>query len=88
MNAMLGELTTRYRDCIVVFDAPPLLVTSEAKVLATRVGQVVLVVEASRTPRGAVERAFAALEQCTCVMSVLNKGKDPVRSYGYGDYYG
>jgi len=88
MNVLLGELTTRYRDTIVVFDAPPLLVTSEAKVLATRVGQVVLVVEASRTPLGAIERAFSALEQCSCVMSVLNKGKDPVRSYGYGDYYG
>ena len=88
MNRLLADLAVRYRDHVVIFDAPPLLVTSEAKVLASRVGQVLVVVEASRTPRAAVERAFVTLQQCPTVMSLLNKGDKPAPSYGYGDYYG
>ena len=88
MNRLLADLAVSYSDHMVIFDSPPLLVTSEAKVLASRVGQVLVVVEASKTPCPAIERAFAALEQCQTVMSVLNKGEGPTRNYGYGDYYG
>ena len=70
---------------IVVFDVPPLLVASEAQVLASRVGQVVMVVEASRTPSSAVSQAFAMLEDCPVVMSVLNKAPDS--PLGHGHYY-
>lgn len=87
MERLLVSLATDYPGQIVVFDAPPLLLTSEAKVLATRVGQVVLVVEAARTPRSVVEQAFAAVEQCPVVMSVLNKANEPEVRGGYG-YYG
>ena len=62
---------------IVVFDAPPLLATNEAAVLAKQVGQVLLVVEASRTPAAAVRRAFDALAERPVVMSVLNKTRAP-----------
>jgi len=88
METLLVSMSTRYADRVVIFDAPPLLVTNEAKVLASRVGQVVLVVEASTTPRRAVEQAFAALEQCPIVMSVLNKAHRQAIPGGYGDYYG
>jgi receptor protein-tyrosine kinase len=88
MDRLLAELAGSLPDHIVVFDAPPLLVTTEAKVLASHVGQVVMVVESMRTPRSAVETAFAALDQCPCVMSILNKGDEPAVGYGYGDYYG
>jgi receptor protein-tyrosine kinase len=71
-----------------VFDAPPLLLTNEAKVLASRVGQVVLVVEASKTPRAVVAQAFAAVEQCPIVLSVLNKAPESATPLGYGYYYG
>ena len=67
--------------------APPLLVTNEATVLASRIGQVVLVVEASKTPRSAVAQALAAVEQCPIVSTVLNKADRP-ESLGYGYYYG
>jgi receptor protein-tyrosine kinase len=88
MNRLLGDLAVRYSDHVVIFDSPPLLVTSEAKVLASRVGQVLVVVEACKTPCAAIERAFATLEQCQTVMSLLNKGDEPAPGYGYGDYYG
>jgi protein-tyrosine kinase len=88
METLLVSLATRYPDRVVIFDAPPLLVTNEAKVLASRVGQVVLVVEASNTPRSAVAQAFAAVEECPIVMSVLNKSPEPAVPLGYGYYYG
>jgi len=88
MNRLLDDLAVRFRDHLIVFDAPPLLLTNEAKVLASRVGQVLMVVEASRTQRSAVEKALAAVDQCPAVMCVLNRADEPVAHYGYGDYYG
>jgi len=88
MDSLLGKLASRYPDHVIVFDAPPLLLTNEAKVLASRVGQVVLVVEASKTPRDVVAQAFAAVEQCPVVLSVLNKAPESATPLGYGYYYG
>ena len=88
MDALLGQLAERYPNHVIVFDAPPLLLTNEAKVLASRVGQVVLVVEASKTPRDVVAQAFAAVEQCPVVLSVLNKAPESATPLGYGYYYG
>jgi protein-tyrosine kinase len=90
-EAMETLLLSLAADCpgrIVLFDAPPLLVTTEAKVLAARVGQVVLVVDASGTHRREVERAFAAVEQCPNVSAILNKAHEPETPGGYGYYYG
>jgi protein-tyrosine kinase len=85
MDRLLEELASRYPDRIVIFDAPPLLSTSESRVLAGRVGQVVMVVEAERTPQSKVAQAFSAVEQCPIVMSVLNKTPSPsgAKVYGY-----
>jgi receptor protein-tyrosine kinase len=88
MEALLGKLAERYPNHVIIFDAPPLLLTNEAKVLASRIGQVVLVVEASKTPRSVVAQAFAAVEQCPVVMSVLNKAPESATPHGYGYYYG
>jgi protein-tyrosine kinase len=86
MGEFLDELAARYSDRIVVFDAPPLLLTSEARVLASRVGQVVVVVEAGRTSNSALAQAMTTIEACPVVMTVLNKSKKPHAGmvYGYG----
>jgi protein-tyrosine kinase len=86
MGEFLDELATRYSDRIVVFDAPPLLLTSEARVLASRVGQVIVVAEAGRTPQPLFAQAVAMLEACPVVMTLLNKSKEPNSGlvYGYG----
>jgi receptor protein-tyrosine kinase len=87
MNRLLHELSTRYPDRVIVFDAPPLLPSTESRVLATRMGQVVLVVEAKRTPKKAVEQALATVEACPMVLPLLNKAaRSEVGAY-YG-YYG
>ena len=87
MERLLEELAARYGDRVVVFDAPPLLPSTESRVLATHMGQVVLVVEAGRTAHKSVEQSLATLEACPVVMPLLNKiSRSEVGSY-YG-YYG
>jgi exopolysaccharide/PEP-CTERM locus tyrosine autokinase len=88
MEALLEDISRRYAERIIIFDAPPLLLTTEAKVLASRVGQVIVVVEAERTSRHIVAQAFAAVANCDLVMSVLNRCHRPREMPPYGDYYG
>ena len=85
MQRLLQRLATGSQR-IVVFDAPPLLATNEAVVLAGQVGQVLLVVEASRTPAAAVRRAFDTLAERPIVMSVLNKTRAPRPAASMGYY--
>jgi protein-tyrosine kinase len=84
MNRLLDEMATRYADRIIIFDSPPLLVTTEARVLATHMGQIVMVVEAKRTTQNDVKQALAAIEACPVKLMMLNKGRGP----GTGGYYG
>ena len=90
MDQLLQRLAHEHPHQIVVFDAPPLLATNQARVLAANVGQVVLLVEAARTQRHIVQQAFAAVEHCPIVMSVLNKTipRQSDAGYGYGYGYG
>lgn len=86
MGQFLDDLASRYHDRIIVFDAPPLMLTSEARVLASRVGQVVVVAEAGRTSHAVFTQAMATIESCPVVMTILNKSKEPQSGlvYGYG----
>ncbi len=84
MDRLLNELTTRYADRIVIFDAPPLLPSTESRVLATFMGQVVVVVEADRTPQKSLEQALATVESCPTVLPLLNK----ISRSEVGNYYG
>lgn len=87
MNRLLHELSSRYADRIVVFDSPPLLATTESRVLATHMGQVVVVVEAERTTHGVLESALSTVEACPHVMTMLNKAPESDAGSYYG-YYG
>lgn len=86
MEELLDELAQSYNDRIVIFDTPPLLPSTESRVLATHMGQVVVVVEADQTTQGTVTQAFATLESCPVVMSVLNKSRGLTASSNYGYY--
>jgi receptor protein-tyrosine kinase len=87
MNRLLEDMATRYSDRVLVFDAPPLLPSTESRVLATHMGQIVLVVEAERTPQASVEQALAAIESCPVVHTILNKVPHSKLAAYYG-YYG
>jgi protein-tyrosine kinase len=91
MAQLVNEMALRYSDRIVIFDSPPLLPTTEARALATHMGQVVLVVAADKTTHRSVTHALATIEQCPVVMMLLNKAttSSEVGSYyGYGYGYG
>lgn len=86
MKELFDELSRRYPDRIIVVDAPPLLPTSEARTLASRAGQVLMVVDAGRTSQALLGEAFAAVESCKNVMSVLNRRSSMLRNHGSGSY--
>ncbi len=73
MDRLLARLAKDYANHLIIFDAPPLLLTTDSSALASKVGQVVVVVEANRTPRASILKAFASLRNCPIVFSILNK---------------
>lgn len=90
MNRLLEDMASRYSDRVIIFDSPPLIPTTEARVLATHMGQIVMVVEAGRTTNGALRQALSTIEACPIKLMVLNKarGGGPGGYYGYGYGYG
>jgi exopolysaccharide/PEP-CTERM locus tyrosine autokinase len=85
MQRLLAEMSKRYRDRIIIFDSPPLLLTTEARVLATSMGQVVFVVRAGKTLQSAVQHALATIESCPTKMMLLNQIR-PLKHGIHGDY--
>jgi len=83
MANLLAEVASRHAGSIVLFDSPPLLATTEARVLATNMGQIVMVVASDATTQHSVKHALAALDSCEIVMMVLNKA----RKSDVGTYY-
>lgn len=73
MAALLSELSSRYPDRVIIFDSPPLLSTTEARVLASHMGQVLVVVAAQSTSHDKVTKALDTIERCEVVMTLLNK---------------
>ncbi|WP_431064395.1 XrtA-associated tyrosine autokinase [Methylotuvimicrobium sp.] len=82
------ELSERYADRIVIFDSPPLLAATQAEVLSSMVGQVILVIEAEKTAQNIVMEAVKKLESCDVVLALLNKTQRSMdmNYYGYGQY--
>lgn len=85
MSALLHELSERH-DRIIIFDSPPLLAASEAGVLASQMGQIVLVVEAAKTTETALKNALARVDSSRVTGLLLNKGQSASLEYGYGGY--
>jgi protein-tyrosine kinase len=94
MQELILELAEEDPDRVIVFDSPPLLLTTEAAILASFMGQIVFVVSADQTPQYAVTQAIEHLGEDKMVGLVLNRsrrGRNPyIYSYGnseniYGD---
>ena len=89
MRALLDDMAKRYPDRIIIFDSPPLLLTTEARVLASQMGQVVMVVQADKTLRADVQHALSTIENCPVRLMLLNMARvDTGGGYGYGYGYG
>jgi len=89
MIRLLEDMSNRYPDRIIVFDSPPLLLTTEARALATHMGQIVVVVQSGETTQAAVREAVSTIESCPLKMMVLNQATQSASErYGYGYAYG
>jgi len=84
MVILLRELATRVPDRIIIFDSPPLLATTEARVISTHMGQIIMVVAADATSQHAVKQGLATIENCEVVLMMLNKAAQT----DVGSYYG
>lgn len=89
MRRFTKDLSERYSDRVVLFDAPPLLATTEAIALSHLAGQIMVVVETGRTPHGAVKEAISRLDREKVIGTILNKNTRAMGSdyYGYSSYY-
>jgi protein-tyrosine kinase len=89
MAVLLEEMAQRYPDRIIVFDSPPLLQTTEARVLASHMGQVVMVVQAEKTLQSQVRHAMTTIESCPVKLLLLNQARGGDQdAYGYGYDHG
>ena len=89
MTRLLDEMARRYPDRIIIFDSPPLLLTTEARVLATHMGQVVVIVHAEKTLQSDVQTALATIESCPVRLLLLNRTQATADGgYGFGYSYG
>jgi protein-tyrosine kinase len=88
MQELATELSDRYVDRIIIFDSPPLLAATQGEVLASMVGQVVLVIEADHTQQNDVMESVRKLKNCDVVLALLNKTRNNfnLNYYGYGNY--
>jgi len=96
MEALVHELKSRYNDRYIIFDATPLLATTEPELLARLVDGILIVVRANVTPRETIKQAIASLDPKKILGFVLNdvEFKSPglsaryFGSYGYYTKYG
>lgn len=87
MLQLLGEIARRYTDRIIIFDSPPLLLTTESHVLAMHMGQIVVVVEAEVTTEHALRESLRQLEGLNYVNLVYNKTREFSGASGYDSHY-
>jgi protein-tyrosine kinase len=91
MRELMLELSGRYSDRVIIFDSPPLLLTTEASVLASFMGQIAFVVSTDQTPAPAVTEALQHIGDDKIVGMVLNKAharRNKFLGFSYGSGYG
>ena len=86
MWEIVDRLSSFDRRRVILFDSPPLLLSSESRALAQVVAQIVLVVRAGGTPQKAVSEALGHLGEKP-VGLILNQSQ-MATSDGYYGYYG
>mgnify|MGYP003512993152 CR=1 FL=1 len=88
MQQLMLELSEEDPNRVIIFDSPPLLLTTEATVLADFMGQIVFVVSADMTPQHAVKQAIEYIGEEKMVGMVLNRSRRLMNpyyhAYGYG----
>lgn len=86
MVELCDAMSKSSKNQIVIFDSSPALLTAEAPILSSHVGQIVAVVAAQRTPRQAVIDAIEKLDSDRAIGLVLNRVDRKGEAIGYGLY--
>jgi|SRR5690606_19004586 len=88
MEQVVAQLAPAHGRRIVLFDSPPLLLSTESRALVASMGQVVLVVRAEATLQRAVLDAIDAIGDGKPISLILNQSSTPPSGgyYGYGSY--
>lgn len=89
MEQVVTSLADTYSNGIVIFDSPPMLSTSEARVLSRHMGQIAVVVAAGLTPQHAVVESLENIDESKAISLILNQATDGIESLIYGErHYG
>lgn len=90
MQEVTEMLSTLTSNTLVLFDSSPLLLTSEARVLAGLMQQILIVVKAGVTPQSAVRESMDVLEAASSRAGVVlnDVHSNGLSSYAYGYEYG
>ena len=88
MRELIALLSAQFERRAVVFDTPPLLVTSEAQVLSGQMGQIVLVIEAGVSLQETVAQALGLLDRSKPINAIMNKSKYAADGGYASDDYG
>jgi exopolysaccharide/PEP-CTERM locus tyrosine autokinase len=86
MREVCEELATATPGRLAVFDSSPLLLTTESTILGHHVGQIVVVVQAGKTPQMAVKEAVGKLDAIKPIGLVLNRVSPRAKAASYGGY--
>lgn len=87
MEKIFEELARGRYGNVVIFDAPPALATTDASILAHKVGQIVFVVEADKTSQTAIADALEIIGNGEKIGFVLNKTRVVLGDSQFGAYY-
>jgi exopolysaccharide/PEP-CTERM locus tyrosine autokinase len=90
MERFANDIAKRYPDRMIIFDSPPVLMSSIPGVLALHVGQIVFIVRAEKTTQTSVDSALGQIGECENIYLLLNKARTMVgsdRLDGYHGYY-
>lgn len=87
MEQVLQELDGPIPRRLVIFDSSPLLATTESQVLASHMGQIVMVVAAGRTQELELDSALQRLRDTQYVGMILNMSRLPASESHYYNYY-
>ena len=90
MEEICRQLAGEDRRRMIVFDSSPILQTTEAPILASHVGQMVMIVKADRTSRQQLQTAISKIDPELPISLVLNQAKSGglLDMYIGGNYYG
>jgi receptor protein-tyrosine kinase len=87
MAEVCSALSRRFRECVVVIDAPPVLATAEPSALAMHVHHLLMVVAAGQSARHHIEEALAGVVACPSINLIFNKSPEWQRPTPYPYYY-